>query len=140
MRDLIVLASWKVNPESLVSNDIEEKNQSPKPWPIYTVYGVILTTILGGSTVTAWWIASVYGANFYERFMVAWIVVTVLNFLDLLIIDLLICTWLYPQWIKLEGIELLHQAWTNIRARFMSLSIAVPFAAIAASLTLMVRP
>ncbi|MEM8612711.1 MAG: hypothetical protein AAGF93_11890 [Cyanobacteria bacterium P01_H01_bin.105] len=140
MRDPIVLASWKINSEDWFSYVSERKKKSSSPWPIYIVFGAIIITILGGSTITAWWIASAYGVNFYERFIVAWAVVSILNVIDWFIIALLSYTWLYPLWMRLEGIAPLYQPWERLRVGLISIGIGVPCAAIAAGLTLLVQP
>ncbi|MEM9485164.1 MAG: hypothetical protein AAGA83_15925 [Cyanobacteria bacterium P01_F01_bin.116] len=135
---LLVLVSWRFTPEAWLSDLTEGKIKSPPTWSTYTVFAVILFTILAGTTITAGWVASVYDASFYERLIVAWLVIVILNVVDLVVIDLLIYTWIYPSWMRVDGIEPLHQPWAHVKAGLVGLVIGVPMAAIAAGLTIFV--
>ena len=132
---LIVLASWRFTPEAWLSDLTEGKVKSPNNWSTWTVFLVILLTILGGAGATASWIGSAYDASFYERSIAAWLVIAILNGVDLVVIDLLIYTWIYPSWMRVEGIEPLHQPWAHIKAGLIGLAMGVPMAAIAAGLS-----
>ncbi|MEM7061884.1 MAG: hypothetical protein AAF572_01820 [Cyanobacteria bacterium P01_B01_bin.77] len=135
---LIVLASWRLTPDAWLSDLTEGKIKSPQTWSTYTVFAVILFTILAGTTVTAEWVSLVYDASLYERLIVAWLIIAILNVVDIVVIDLLIYTWIYPSWMRVEGIEPLHQPWAHIKAGLVGLAIGVPMAAIAAGLTVLI--
>ena len=131
---LIIFSSWRFSPEVWLSDVTEGAIKSPTG-PAYAVMGSVLVTVLGGSTATAWWFASVYDTNFYERFIAAWLVIALLNLVDLLVVDLLVYIWIYPSWMRLEGVEPLHRLWPHVEGCLTGLTIGVPLAAIAAGLT-----
>lgn len=135
---LVILASWRISPEAWLSDLTEGKIQSPKTLATYGTFAATVITIVGGAAITAGWIGSVYGANFYGRFIAAWLVIAILNVVDVLVIDIWIYIWIYPSWMRVEGIEPLHQPWAHIKAGFVGLGIGVPMAAIAAGLTLLI--
>lgn len=136
--NLVVFASYKISPESWLSDLTQGKIQSPKNWKTYSCVVAIVATIIGGAAITAWWTASVYGASLYEQFTAAWLVNLILNVYDVLVIDILIYQVIYPSWMRFEGIEPLHNPWVHIKEGLFGLVLAVPLAAIATCLTLFV--
>ncbi|MEM9219346.1 MAG: hypothetical protein AAGD25_34065 [Cyanobacteria bacterium P01_F01_bin.150] len=131
---LIVLASWKFSPEVWLSDLTQGKIQAPKTWKTYSTVVAIIAIILGGAGITAWWVGALYAANFYERFIAAWLVIVILNVVDVLVIDIWIYMWIYPTWMRIEGIEPLHDPRVHTKESLVGLVFGIPVAAIAAIL------
>ena len=132
---VIILASYRLTPKAWLSDISEGKIKSP-PEQALPVVVIVLLVLLGGSIATAWWIASVYEATFFERFVAGWVVVAIVNLTDLLIIDFLIYMWIYPSWMRFEGIEPLHRTWPHIKGAFNGLAMGLPIALLAATVTI----
>ena len=136
--NLVIYASYKISPEAWLSDVTQGEVQSPKNWKTYSAIVAIVLTIIGGSAITAWWTASVYGASLYEQFIAAWLVNLILNIYDVLVIDILIYQVVYPSCMRFEGIEPLHNPWFHTKESLFGLLLGVPMAAIATCLTLFV--
>ncbi|MEM6500465.1 MAG: hypothetical protein AAF685_01345 [Cyanobacteria bacterium P01_C01_bin.89] len=133
---VIVLGSWVLAPEAWLSDLTEGRIKSPKNRKTYIVFLSVLTTILAGPIITAWWVGSMQDASFYERSLAAWLVVVILNLVDLIVIDIVIYMWFYPSWMQVEGIEPLHQLWPHTKGALIGCSVlGVPIALIAAGIT-----
>ena len=133
--NLVVYASYKISPEAYLSEISQGKVQSPRTWKTYSTVVVIVATIIGGSAITAWWTASVYDASLYEQLIAAWLVNVIFNIYDVVVIDILIYQMIYPDWMKIEGIDPLHKPWMHIKGGFSGLVIGVPVAVISVGLT-----
>ncbi|MGD1939042.1 MAG: hypothetical protein ACFCA4_16030 [Cyanophyceae cyanobacterium] len=131
-----VVFSWAVVPEAYLSEVTEGKIKSPKNWKTYTALFSILSIIIAGPIATAWWVASAYDASFYERLLAAWLVMVMINIMDLIVIDIVIYMWIYPSWMRIEGVEPLHKYRPHVEGAITGCStIGVPIALIAAGIT-----
>ncbi|MGD1852429.1 MAG: hypothetical protein ACFCBU_18225 [Cyanophyceae cyanobacterium] len=133
---VIVLVSWVFAPEAWLSDLTEGRVKPPKNTKTHIVFLSVLITVCAGPLITAWWVGAMHDASFYERSLAAWLVIVILNIIDLIVIDIAIYMWVYPSWMKVEGIEPLHQVWPHAKGALIGCSIfGIPIALITAGIT-----
>ncbi|MEM8858552.1 MAG: hypothetical protein AAGD96_09530 [Chloroflexota bacterium] len=134
---VIVLLSWRFTPEVWLHDLTDGAVESPKTPPSYIVFISIIATLVIGSTATAWGFAAENVTTFFQRALMAWLVLVILNLVDLVIIDWLIYIKMYPKFMQVEGIEPLIALWPHVRGFFIGIATGIPIALIAALITML---
>lgn len=134
----IVLLSWRYTPEVWLHDLTDGAVESPRTPPAYIVFISIIATLLIGSTASAWSFAAGGPTTFFQRFLIGWFVIAIINLVDLVIIDWLIYIKIYPRFMQVEGVPPLNQLWPHVRGLFIGLATGVPIALIGALVTMWV--
>ncbi|MEM7335009.1 MAG: hypothetical protein AAF490_23230 [Chloroflexota bacterium] len=134
---VIVLLSWRFTPEVWLNDLTEGEVESPRTPPSYIVFIAILATLFIGSTATVWRLAATGTATFLQRFIVAWLVLVMLNLVDLVVIDWFIYMKLEPKFMQIEGIAPLNTLAPHIRGFGIGILTGIPIALIAAAITML---
>ena len=94
---------------------------------------LIFATVLGSSFLMSLWIKYNYTSDFWVLFLGAYIIQVAINLVDLLILDILIYMWIYPSFMRFEGVEPLHSYWYHTKGALKGISIiGIPFALLSA--------
>lgn len=131
----VILLSWRFTPQVWLAEVTEGKQKPPLKLAI-PVTLLILAVILGGMIAPAWYLAAVHKASFFQRFLAAWVVMLIINIVDLVIIDWLIYIKIYPTWMRIDGVEKLEGMRSHIEGFFSGLLLGVGFAMVAAIITI----
>ena len=101
---IVIFASYVFTPRIWLA-DLTDGEQRPEPISI-AILVVVLTLLImvGGATAGAWFYTESANATFWERFVVAWGVIAVVNLVDLVFIDLVVYWLFYPPFMRIEGV------------------------------------
>jgi hypothetical protein len=129
---LVVLGSWKLHPEGWIHDVTEGREKHTRTGKDIAGFSAIIGTLLVGTTATAWWAGSALDAGFSGRFLAAWLVMIIVNIVDLGVIDIVIYMWVYPSWMVLPGYEPLHSYRAHAVGALRGIVIGIPLALVAA--------
>ncbi|MEM7034257.1 MAG: hypothetical protein AAF629_32240 [Chloroflexota bacterium] len=134
---IIILLSWRFNPEVWIGEIEDSDAQSPQTPVTYAIFISIVATLVVGSYWAAWQYASTVETTFLQRFVAAWLVIAIINVVDLIVIDWLVNIVIDPKWMTIPGYDIQHMKviQPHIKALFMGLLIAIPIALLAAAIS-----
>ncbi|MEM9562730.1 MAG: hypothetical protein AAGA93_08950 [Actinomycetota bacterium] len=128
----VVLASWWRNPEVWLA-DVTNGEQRPEANAAAVIWtALVALAFLGGGFVAAWLAASGDGADFVERFLVAYAVMAIVNLVDLVVVDIAVYLWLRPSWMTIPGVEMPTDYGMHVRGAVNGFAMAIPIALVAA--------
>mgnify|MGYP001793438985 CR=1 FL=1 len=137
---LIVLGSWAFYPDVWMSDLTEGAIAAPQTPLTYFIFLGVMGSIIGPSVMGSWQYASLQETTFFGRFLVAWLIATVISFADLIVVDYLVYMWIYPSFMQVEGIEPMHNYGKHFLHTLNGVLVGVPIALIAAFMTGFLKP
>ncbi|MEM7082709.1 MAG: hypothetical protein AAF465_08245 [Pseudomonadota bacterium] len=94
---------------------------------------LIFLCIIGPTFFLSIWLGVQYEAGFWTLLMAAYVMIVMLNAVDLLIFDIAIYMWWYPSWLRYEGYAPIHRYSYHFRAAIRGVTVVgVPLALMAA--------
>ncbi|MEM9134239.1 MAG: hypothetical protein AAF962_24095 [Actinomycetota bacterium] len=134
---VIILASWRLSPTAWLADVTKGEVPTPRTPANVAWFVLIVLSLVGGAMVTAWLAATEYDAGFFARFAAAWVVVAILNLVDLVVIDIAIYLWMRPSWMSIEGYEMPTDYRMHVAGALTGLAIGIPVGLVAATVSLL---
>lgn len=129
----VIFTSYFWCPEVWISEITEGKETGGSAFKGGIIVAGTLIAMVGGAAGTAWWYGQDAAATYWQLFLVAWLVLFIVNLWDLVVIDIVVYMWIYPSFMQWEGYEPLHRYWPHVKGSLVgAFPLGIPLAAFSA--------
>ncbi|MEM7091708.1 MAG: hypothetical protein AAF567_01800 [Actinomycetota bacterium] len=134
----LIVLSWRRNPEIWTADATEGRQQPDRTTALYAWTAAITIVVIAGPLAVLLLAGADDTDGFWRLAALAYLVVIVVNLVDLFLIDIALYLWRRPAWMTIEGVEIVEGVAPHLRAFANGLAMGVPIALATAGVALVV--